>query len=74
MNSVLVHDEEGTLTVGKTPIPKPGPGQVLIKVHSAPINPSDLYLIDGDFGIPIKYPFTPGWEGSGEVVEAGPGA
>ena len=27
----------------------------------------------GMWGIPLKHPFTPGWEGSGEVVEAGPG-
>ena len=27
----------------------------------------------GKWGIEIPYPFTPGWEGSGTVVEAGPG-
>ena len=27
----------------------------------------------GGWKIPHKMPFTPGWEGSGEVIEAGPG-
>jgi len=27
----------------------------------------------GLYNIKIKYPFTPGWEGSGTVVEVGPG-
>ena len=27
----------------------------------------------GKYNIKMKYPFTPGWEGSGTVVKAGPG-
>ena len=46
---------------------------MLIKVHSAPINPSDLAFIGGVWNIPLQYPHTPGWEGSGEIVKAGPG-
>ena len=47
---------------------------MLIKVHSAPINPSDILFMKGYYkGIKLDYPYTPGWEGSGTVVEAGPG-
>ena len=72
MNSVLI-DKGNVLKYGQVPIPKPGPGHVLIKVHSAPINPSDLVFMRGALPVPLTYPFTPGWEGAGEVVEAGPG-
>ena len=39
----VVVDEQGqTLSVRRIPVPKPGPGQVLIRMGAAPINPSDL--------------------------------
>ena len=64
----------GKIGFGDMPIQKPGPNQVLIKVHSAPINPSDILFMKGKYtGIKLKYPYTPGWEGSGTVVEVGPG-
>ena len=40
-------------------------------MHSAPINPSDIYLTKGMWGFPLPHPYTPGWEGAGEVVDAG---
>ena len=46
---------------------------MLIKVHSAVINPSDIITMRGRFGVQVKYPWTPGWEGSGTVVASGPG-
>lgn len=67
----------GEWKIEKCPVPQPGPGQVLIKVECAPINPSDCYFLQGMYdGIDpgkIKYPFTPGWEGSGTVVQSGGG-
>ena len=30
-------------------VPKPGPGEVLIKVESAVINPSDIYMMEGKY-------------------------
>jgi NADPH:quinone reductase-like Zn-dependent oxidoreductase len=41
-------------------------------VHSIPINPSDILFLEGNYKMPISFPFVPGWECSGEVVEAGP--
>jgi len=46
---------------------------VLIKVERSAINPSDIMFMRGLYNIPHKYPYTPGWEGSGTVVEVGPG-
>lgn len=54
-------------------VPKPGPGEVLIKVECAVINPSDLYMMQGNYNGEFSYPLTPGSEGMGTVVENGGG-
>lgn len=54
-------------------VPKPGPGQVLIKVECGVINPSDLYCMRGDYSGTFEYPFIPGTEGSGTVIASGGG-
>lgn len=66
---------KGKLEYGLLDRPKPGKGQVLIKVESVPINPSDLYCMEGKYSeyFEFGYPFTPGWEGSGTVIETGGG-
>jgi len=60
---------------GKIKVPTPGSGQVLIKVEACPINPSDLYCMEGKYGefMNFEYPFVSGWEGSGTVVASGGG-
>jgi len=54
------------------PVPKPGRGEVLVKMAASPINPSDLALMKGGY-LTRNYPFTPGLEGSGTVVGSGSG-
>jgi NADPH2:quinone reductase len=49
------------------PNPKPGPGQVLVKIHAAGVNFVDIYQRRGTY--PVALPFVPGLEASG-VVEA----
>ncbi|MDH4182794.1 MAG: alcohol dehydrogenase catalytic domain-containing protein [Nitrospinota bacterium] len=65
--------EKGSIEpqVRQIPIPQPGPGQVLVRMVASPINPSDLSFMR--YGAPKTFPFTPGIEGSGTVVAAGPG-
>lgn len=53
-------------------LPRPGRGEVLVKMDSSPINPSDLALLSGGY-LERNYPFTPGLEGSGTVVRSGGG-
>jgi NADPH:quinone reductase-like Zn-dependent oxidoreductase len=73
--------EDGTWDVDRVKVPRPGPGQVLVKVECAPINPSDTYFLAGMYGKAgddgparnIQYPITPGWEGAGVVVQNGGG-
>lgn len=60
---------EPYLEYGALPVPKPGPGQVLIKVRMASINPSDLYFIKGEYGQPRVKGAAAGFEGVGDVVD-----
>jgi NADPH:quinone reductase-like Zn-dependent oxidoreductase len=62
-----------SLHVIEKPTPKPGPGQVLIKVEASPCNPSDILLLQGLYGKKKTLPTIPGWEGSGTVVAHGKG-
>ncbi|MEZ5872001.1 MAG: zinc-binding dehydrogenase [Nitratireductor sp.] len=65
----------GTWLDGETvPVPTPGPGQVLVKLIQATINPSDLHFIKGEYGIPRVKGTPAGFEGCGTVVAAGAGA
>ena len=57
------------LEFGSLPVPKPGPGQVLIRVRMASINPSDLHFIKGEYGQPRIKGAAAGFEGVGDVVD-----
>src|SRR5260370_34431319 len=59
--------------VVEMPVPRPGPGQVLVRVHASPVNPSDYFFLRGLYSFKKPLPTVPGFEGSGTVVEAGPG-
>jgi NADPH:quinone reductase-like Zn-dependent oxidoreductase len=49
----------------------PGPDEALVQVEYAPINPSDLLLIRGLYGVRPKLPATVGSEGVGRVRAVG---
>lgn len=68
MQAVLVEAYSGSLTVSQIPTPKPGPGQVLIRMAAAPINPSDIGFAQGSYGVQKGLQVIPGFEGSGTVV------
>ncbi len=73
MKAVFVDKANGNLMVKETGMPKPGAGEVLIKISAAPINPSDLAGIKRAMASSDGEPFIPGLEGAGIVVEAGKG-
>ncbi len=62
-------DPPTVLAVEEVPTPEPGPGQVLVRMQVRPINPSDLFMIQGVYGIKPALPATPGLEGMG-IIEA----
>lgn len=53
------------------PIPEPGAGQVLIKIHACGLCGTDLHVHHGLFSVPL--PCIPGHEPVGEIVAVGPG-
>src|SRR5688500_7166769 len=59
------------LTYVEVPIPKPGPGQVLVRIEAIGVNYIDVYHRIGLY--PLPAPFTPGSEAAGVVEDVGPG-
>ncbi len=55
------------------PTPKPGAGQVLVKVHACGVCRTDLHVVDGELPHP-KLPLVPGHEIVGSIAELGKGA
>ena len=62
------------LEIADLPTPQAGAGQVVIKPRMASVNPSDLHFIKGEYGQPRVKGAAAGFEGCGDVVEAGAGA
>jgi NADPH2:quinone reductase len=73
MQAVFLEKQDGSLIVKETPTPVPGPGEVLVKIAAAPVNPSDLARIRSANNEYDLTTFIPGLEGSGTVVAAGKG-
>ncbi|MFG2114721.1 NADP-dependent oxidoreductase [Streptomyces sp. NPDC048718] len=63
------------LTVAELPRPAAGPGQILVKVAAAAVNPVDLQVRSGSKAdhVRLDFPMTLGWDLSGTVEECGPG-
>jgi NADPH2:quinone reductase len=55
------------------PTPKSGPGQVLVRVHAAGVNPYDTYMRNGTYAIKPQLPYTPGSDAAGVIEAVGEG-
>jgi propanol-preferring alcohol dehydrogenase len=53
-------------------MPKPGPGQLLLRVKACGVCRTDLHIVEGDLELP-KLPLVPGHEVVAEVAEIGAG-
>src|SRR3954464_3286453 len=63
------------LSFEEAPTPHPGPGQVLIRIHTPALNRADLLQRQGKYPAPQGVVENiPGLEFAGEVAELGPGA
>jgi propanol-preferring alcohol dehydrogenase len=73
MKAMLFEQPGQPLRLVEIPVPQPGPGQVLLRVHACAVCRTDLHIIDGELGKP-KLPLIIGHEIVGTVVQAGEGA
>jgi len=66
--------DDSALKYGEVPDPKVGPGQVLIEVRAAGVNPVDWKLMAGGLEgmMDAVFPVIPGWDVAGVVVKTGP--
>jgi propanol-preferring alcohol dehydrogenase len=60
------------LALEAMPVPRPGPGELLIKVRACAVCRTDLHVVDGELPHP-KLPLIPGHEVIGTVVAVGDG-
>ncbi|MGE5509352.1 MAG: zinc-binding dehydrogenase [Chitinophagales bacterium] len=63
----------GNMEIREAPIPKPGPGEVMVEVKYAGICGSDLHIFHSDIAIPVRPPVITGHEFSGVIAELGEG-
>ncbi len=75
MRAVLCQGWGGpaSLTIMDIPEPSAGPGQVRLKVAAAGLNFADILMIAGKYQEKPKFPFSPGLEVAGTVLDVGPG-
>lgn len=73
MKAIQVHRFGGpeVLELQEIPTPKPGAGQVLVRVHAAGVNPYDTYMRNGTYAIKPSLPYTPGSDAAGTVEALG---
>jgi len=72
MKAIRVNNFGGpeVLVLEELPDPKPGPGQVLVRVHAVGVNPVETYLRSGaNPALPL--PYTPGSDAAGEISALG---
>lgn len=73
MKAIEIQEAGGpeVLRLVELPIPRPGPGQVLIRVEATGVNFIEIYFRKGQYK--ASFPLIPGSEAAGTVEELGPG-
>ena len=79
MRAAVVSEFGGpeVLKAAEWPDPRAGPGEVVVRIRAANVNPTDLGVRSGAARrrMPeLTPPFVPGWDLAGEVIEVGAGA
>lgn len=73
MKAIRVHEFGGpaVLKLEDVPDPKAGPGDVVVRVRAAGVNPVDAYIVTGTYPRKPALPYTPGQDGAGEIQAVG---
>jgi len=75
MKAILVREFGGpeVLKLEEVPKPKPGAGEVLVRIKAAGVNPYDTYMRAGTYAVKPPLPYTPGSDAAGQVEAVGAG-
>ncbi|HEY2140471.1 MAG TPA: NADP-dependent oxidoreductase [Solirubrobacteraceae bacterium] len=74
MRAITVTEYGATPAIAEMPTPEPGPGQVLLRMRAAGMNPMDRTLASGDWKpMPATFPMVLGADGAGVVEKLGDG-
>jgi alcohol dehydrogenase, propanol-preferring len=73
MHAMVLERPRTPLAMRERPLPRPGPGEVLVEVAACGVCRTDLHVVDGELPDP-KLPIVPGHEIVGRVAAIGEGA
>jgi alcohol dehydrogenase, propanol-preferring len=73
MRAAVVHAFDQPLRIEDVPVPRPGPGEILVKIEASGVCHTDLHAARGDWPVKPSLPFIPGHEGVGIVAAVGAG-
>src|SRR5438874_3856896 len=73
MKAIRVHEFGGpeVLRLEEVPAPRPGAGQVLVRMHAIGVNPVETYIRSGTYARLPALPYTPGNDGAGVIEQIG---
>ena len=70
MRAMVFDGTERPLRAAELPVPHPGPGEALIRVHACGVCRTDLHILDGDL-TPGRLPLVIGHQIVGTIVDTG---
>lgn len=75
MHAVVIKDFGLEPELAELPEPEPGPGELLVRIHAAGMNPFDWKVADGALkgAVEHSFPLVMGSDGAGVVTEVGDG-
>src|SRR4029077_7982144 len=62
MRAAVVTDFHSPLEMHHLPIPEPGAGEVLVRIKTSGLGPTDIHAAHGDWPVKPTPPFIPGHE------------
>jgi NADPH2:quinone reductase len=73
MKAIRIHEFGGSevMRLEEAPDPRPAPGEVLVRINAAGVNPVDTYIRSGLYAVKPALPYTPGIDGAGVVETVG---
>ncbi|HEL3818592.1 TPA: alcohol dehydrogenase AdhP [Stenotrophomonas maltophilia] len=73
MKAAVVREFGKPPVIEEVSVPRPGAGEVLVKIEACGVCHTDLHAAEGDWPVKPNPPFIPGHEGVGHIVAVGGG-